>query len=246
MPTFTMPRIIHSPPISRHEATGGTIGSPFLFQTLPEDVRATLRCGATIRNFADRQIIQLRGDPADGFWVIEAGQVKLGRYGTDGDMQVIAILGTGDSFGEPSCLGGFARVADAAAVGSTRLLWVAEGSFFAALDRSPGAMRAVLKTVSIQLQEALDRLLVVRKMPATQQIARAIATLCGARRGPVTLSLRQDELGELVGVSRITVGTALARLEAEGVLTRHYRKITVIDLGALRKMGRPNPRKTRA
>jgi CRP/FNR family transcriptional regulator, cyclic AMP receptor protein len=234
-----MPSNLQSRRKKKHESTGRTIRSPFLFPSLPAEIRRDLRKTAIVRQYDDGQIIQQRGDASDGFWVIESGQVKMGRYGADGDMRVVAILGAQDSFGEPSCIGEFPRVADAVALGPTELLWISAASFFETLDRSPTTARAVLKMVSAQLQEALDTLMVVRKMPATKQLARTLVALCGTRSPPVTLTIRHDELAELVGVSRMTVGTALARLEADGLLTRHYRRLVINEPMALRLAARP-------
>jgi CRP/FNR family transcriptional regulator, cyclic AMP receptor protein len=209
-----------------------------MFGALPEALQKSLRQDAVVRNFNDGQLIHQRGDKSDGFWVIESGQVKMGRYQAEGDMRVFAILGAHDSFGEPACLGEFPRVADAVAIGPTRLLWIGEAALFEMLDRSPTAARAVLRVMSIQFQEALDALLVVRKMPPRTQLARVIATLCGKRPAPVTLVVRHEELAELVGVSRMTIGTLLTGLEADGLLSRGYRQLVVSDPKALRDMSR--------
>jgi CRP/FNR family transcriptional regulator, cyclic AMP receptor protein len=233
-----MPSSLHSRRAKRHESTGRTIRSPFLFPSLPAEIQHELRIGAIARHFDDGQIIQHRGEISDGFWVIESGQVKMGRYEVDGEMRVVAILGPQDSFGEPSCLGQFPRVADAVALGSTELLWIGEKGFYDALEKSPTTARTVLRIVSVQLQEALDTIMVVRKMPAKAQLARSLVALCGQRPAPVTLAVRHDELSELVGVSRMTIGTALAALEREGLVSRRYRQIVVHDPAALRQVVR--------
>ncbi len=233
-----MPRILQSSRASSHESTGRTIRSPFLFPSLPSEIQTELRANATLRMFDDGQLVQQRGDESDGFWLIESGQVKMGRYNPDGDMRVFAILGAKDCFGEQSCIGGFPRVADAVAVGPTQILWISIASFFSALDKSPGTERAMLRLLACQLQEALDIILVVRKMPAQKQLARALTTLCGSRPPPVTLTIRHDELAELVGVSRVTIGTLLTRLERDGLLTRGYRLLVIPEPKALGKFAR--------
>jgi CRP/FNR family transcriptional regulator, cyclic AMP receptor protein len=106
------------------------------------------------------------------------------------------------------------------------------------LERSPASARAVLKIVSIQLQDALDMIMVVRKMPAKAQLARSLVALCGKRPAPVILTIRHSELSELVGVSRITIGTALAALERDGLVTRQYRHLVIHDPDALRLVSR--------
>ena len=96
------------------------MGAPSLFSAFPEALRLRLQSLAVPRNFSAGQIIQQHGDEANGFWVIEHGQVKIGRYGDGGRFQVIAILGQGDSYGELAMFGRFARVVDAVAADTTR------------------------------------------------------------------------------------------------------------------------------
>ena len=83
------------------------MGAPSLFSAFPEALRLRLQSLALPRDFSAGQIIQQHGDEANGFWVIEQGQVKIGRYGDGGRFQVIAILGQGDSYGELAMFGRF-------------------------------------------------------------------------------------------------------------------------------------------
>lgn len=217
-----------------HETTARTISSPVLFKALSAQIREVLLKTAILRRFADGQIIQNRGDIANGFWVIQSGQIKMGRFDEDGEMRVVVIFGPGDSFGELACLGGFGRVVDAVAIGETKMFWISEASFVDALGKSPEAMRHVLGIFSRQLQEALDNLVAVRKMPAKRQLARVLLALCEGRQPPVTLSIRHNELAELIGVTRMTIGTVLGNLEELGHIKRGYRNIMVSDPIALR------------
>ncbi|NJM51621.1 MAG: Crp/Fnr family transcriptional regulator [Sphingomonadales bacterium] len=126
---------------------------------------------AVRRDFEDGQIIQQRGDPANGFWLIESGQVKLGRFSAEGNLQVVLIFGQDDSFGELACLGGFGKVMDAIAVGRTKLKWVSETAFMDALSQSPETMLQVTRTLARQLQESLDALVMLRNSPAKSEWA---------------------------------------------------------------------------
>ena len=52
-----------------------------------------------------------------------------------------------------------------------------------------------------------------------------------------SLPVSQEELGQLVGLSRQRVNQALKRLEAEGLLRVEYGSVSVLDLARLRTYG---------
>lgn len=227
-----MPRILQSKNLP--ENTGRSIGAPALFASFPAEMQNELRKTATHRSFSNGQFLHHRGDPADGFWIVESGQVKCGHQDAQGDMHVLFILGPGDSFGELACLGQFDRVLDIEALGKTEMLFVSEKAFSAVLEQSPATARQMLKLLAKQLQEALDDLLVFRNMPAPKRLAQRLLALAAHREPPVKLSIRQQELAELIGVSRMTIASALAELEAQGLVTRRYGHLVVEDPSALR------------
>ncbi len=228
-----MPKILQSQ--APLENTGRSVGAPTLFDSLPDAVKRELRSGALRRTFRDGQLIWHRGDFADGFWIIDSGQVKVGHHTASGEMQALFILGPGDSFGELACLGQFARVVDAEAVGKLEMLWVGEATLTAAITASPVVSAAFVKALSQQLQEALDRLIVFRNMPAPKRLAQNLLALCEGKPAPIKLGVRQQELAELVGVSRMTIASALAQLEELGLVSRHYRYLVIDDPAKLRQ-----------
>lgn len=228
-----MPKILQSQiPL---ENTGRSVGAPTLFDSLPKAIQVELRRGAIGKIFTDGQLIWHRGDIAEGFWIIETGQVKIGHHSASGEMQALFILGPGDSFGELACLGEFPRVVDAEAVGVVEMLWIGDTVLTATIASSPKISSAFIKALSQQLQEALDRLIVFRNMPAPKRLAQNLLALAEGKAAPVKLGIRQQELAELVGVSRMTIASALAQLEALGLVTRHYRHLIVNDPAKLRQ-----------
>lgn len=227
-----MPRILQSnyPP----ENTGRSVGAPALFASFPADVQAEFRDKAIRRSFSSGQFLHHRGDEADGFWIVENGQVKCGHQDAQGNMHVLFILGSGDSFGELACLGQFERVLDIEALGKVDMLWVSDRIFSEEIGRSPDIAREMLKILAKQLQEALDNLLVFRNMSAPKRLAQRLIAFAGDRPPPVKLGIKQQELAELIGVSRMTIASALAELEAMGLVTRRYGHLVVEDPAALR------------
>lgn len=227
-----MSTIIQSP--GQTGNIGRSIGAPALFASFPAELQAELRKKAVRRQFLSGQFLQHRGDHADGFWVIDKGQVKLGHQDAQGTMHVLFILGPGDSFGELACLGQFTRVLDAEALGKVELTWVSDKIMSEAIAGSTDIAREMLKILAKQLQEALDNLLVFRNMPAPKRLAQRLLAFVADREPPVKLGIKQQELAELIGVSRMTIASALSDLEALGLVTRHYGHLVIEDPTALR------------
>lgn len=208
--------------------------SPTLFGELPHEIQARLRAEAPRRRFTDGELVQQRGDAGAGFWLIERGQVRLGQFSIEGTFSAVSQLGPGDSFGEIALLAGRPRIVDGYAVGATELLWIRGSAYEAALARDPSVMRVLLGTLSAQLQEFVDFAAMLQRGDATTRIAQFLANQARDRALPCRVRMSQQSLAELVGATRVTVGTVLARLEAEGAIRRGYRLIEVLDPARLR------------
>lgn len=235
-----MPNIIHLPTPAL--ISGRSISSPAMFESFPSDLQAELRKKAIRRNFSPGQFVYHRGDAADGFWIIEQGQIKLGHQDAQGNVHVLCILGPKDSFGELACLGQFDRVLDAEALDTAKLLWVGDAIFSEILTRSPDISRQLLRVLALQLQEALDDLLIMRNLSASKRLAQRLLAFAAGHVGPVKLDIRQQQLAELIGVSRMTIASTLAELGALGLVTRHYGHLTIEDPAALQRWMKDEPR----
>jgi CRP/FNR family cyclic AMP-dependent transcriptional regulator len=217
---------------NRHLTPTRSLAVPLLFDALPPGVREGLRAAAPLRGFADGQLIQHKGDAAAGFWLIEEGAVSVGQFMADGDFRAVALLGPGDSYGELAVLSGRPKIVDAVARGEARLRHIAAASFEAALAADPAAMRALLGGMAAQLQETLDLLAGFRRGSSAARAAGILANLAGGGAGEVAVT--QQEIADLLGVTRATANAALAELEAAGAIARGYGRIAVVDPARLR------------
>ncbi len=201
-----------------------------LFEALDPALRAHLLRGATERAFADGQIIQQRGDIADGFWLIEEGAVTVGQFTPRGDFRAIALLGTGDSYGELAVFSGQPRIVDAISRGPSRVRFIAAKAFLAALDNYPASTRALLGALSEQLQNALGLLTGMRRGTNPARMAGLLRTMAGEGH---EIAATQQELADLLGVTRATANAALRDLQKAGLIERGYGTLRLPDPDAL-------------
>nr|WP_137676867.1 Crp/Fnr family transcriptional regulator [Parerythrobacter lutipelagi] len=208
---------------------GRSLQSAMLFSTLPEDVQRFLRDQSPVRRFDDGQIIQQRGDEGDGFWLIEEGAGTVGQFLPDGEFRGVARLGPGDSYGELAVLTRRPRVVDAVSRGQSSVRFIRADLFEGVIANRPDAMRPMLGALSAQLQEMIDVIGGLRKGTSLARVAGMLATLAVSQVPPVEIAITQDELANLLGLSRATVNTALRELQRQGLIERRYGQLAVLD-----------------
>lgn len=207
---------------------------PMLFGSLEEELRARLIAESPARAYGDGQFIQHRGSAPDGFWLIEEGHARLGQFFPDGEFRAVAVLGPGDSFGELAVLNNSPRVVDALARGESRIRFIAAARFLALLAQYPASSRALLAALSAQLQDSVDQLTAMRRGNNMARLASALSRMAdeeGIARGT------QQELAELLGVTRATVNGALRKLEKAGLVSLGYGNVRVVKRDALMMVG---------
>ncbi len=188
---------------------------------------AVLRGAGQRLTFAPGQLIQQQGDAGDGFWMIETGRVSICRFSPDGGVTTFAVLGSGDLFGELAHFAGTARQVDAVADDAAVLVRVGAAQVDRLLAEQPDFARWLLASLANQLRAALDLIDRDRTLSADARLARLLLDLAD-REGPL-LKVTQQSLADRVGLSRVTIGQVLGRLELAGAVRRHYRQIAVTD-----------------
>lgn len=200
-----------------------------LFSALDSGLKAHLLRISRERTFADGQIIQQRGDAADGFWLIEEGAVRVGQFLPDGEFRAVALLGPGDSYGELAVFSGKPRIVDAVSRGESRLKLIAAKPFLEALGNYPASTRALLGALSEQLQDTLSILAGLRHGTNPARLAGLLATMAGEDSGPASVTITQQELADLLGVTRATANAALRELDKRRLVKRGYGSIAIPD-----------------
>ena len=204
-----------------------------LFSALDSGLQAHLIRISREREFADGQIIQQRGDAADGFWLIEQGAVRVGQFLPDGEFRAVALLGPGDSYGELAVFSGKPRIVDAISRGESHLRLIAARPFLDALGNYPASSRALLGALSEQLQDTLSILAGLRRGTNPERLAGLLATMAGEEPGPAGVTITQQELADLLGVTRATANAALRELQQRRLGERGYGTIRIPDRDAL-------------
>jgi len=129
-----------------------------------------------------------------------------------------------------SVLGGAVPPAELLATTACRVRLLPRSRFLRLLDEEPAVRRHIVARLA---GEALDQRHRVAQAATAPALVRVAAWLDAA----VTWRGSQEELAHLLGLSRVTVNRALARLAAAGAVRRERYGIVVVDRDRLRGFG---------
>jgi CRP-like cAMP-binding protein len=200
--------------------------------------RARVLAETLVRPAAAGSLVCRKGEPVEHWVGVVDGLVKMANVSTDGKPTSFTGIPSGGWFGEGSLLKDEPRRYDIVALRDSTIAYMPRATFMALLDQSVAFNRFLL----VQLNERLGQFIAMvehdRLLGPDARLARGLAALFNPHLYPgigPTLPIAQDELGQLVGLSRQRVNQALQKLEHAGLLRIEYGGVTVLDLDGLRR-----------
>jgi CRP-like cAMP-binding protein len=170
---------------------------------------------------APGQTIVVEGDPAEGWFRIASGAVRLSKSTPDGRRQVIDFLIAGQSFGLAS-EGQYNYSVEA--MSRTTLVRYSRAKLEAAIEARPELARRLFRIACTELQRARQHLLLLGRKSADEKIASfllALAERLGAREEGfdlVQLPMSRQDMADYLGLTIETVSRTLTRLRREGLI----------------------------
>ena len=204
-------------------------GTSALLDLLSGPSRAALLGAATPVTYQDGQQIHARGDIKPGLSVVGTGAVLIGTAGSDGAWTTTTIMGPGQSFGEFTLITDLPRTHDAVAVGKTVINHVGRHDFNRLMAKDPELNRVLLVATTQRMHVLLEFLDDLRRLPLPVHTAKLIYIMSQRAEDPSVVKCNQDELAFTLGVSRVSIGKALAKLKAAGVISLGYGQIYIPD-----------------
>jgi len=215
-----------------------------LLEHLPDEQYREVRGKATKpARFRRNSPIVFQGGEGQWMYFIEEGHVavKVGR-GREAP-KMIRVLGPGDHFGELALLRSAAverplRNAYVYALDDVVLyqLWGAD------LDELRSKWPAVTAAILNALLEEIDRLSLeldfAKYEIARRRLAHQLLYLEEAYGSGVAIQLSAQDIGELCGLSLMSVEDEILELKARGLIERSDTKIAILDHDALKQLDR--------
>jgi CRP/FNR family transcriptional regulator, cyclic AMP receptor protein len=179
-----------------------------------------------------------KGEPVEHWIGVVDGLVKMANVSVEGRPMSFTGIGSGGWFGEGSLLKNEPRRYDIIALRDSTIATMPRATFMALLDSSVSFNRHIITQLNERLGQFIGMVEHDRLLGPDARLARGLAGLFNPvlypGSGP-TLPLSQEEMGQLVGLSRQRVNQALNALERAGLVRVDYGGVTVLDLPGLRR-----------
>ena len=209
--------------------------SATLNSLLPADVMTKILEAGTSKAYEDGELIQERGDTRQGISIVNSGRIVAGNIGLDGSFLISALLHPGECFGEFTLFAGLPRTQTLWAQGRTEITHISGNRFMSLYDEEPAIARALLTVTLLRNHEMMEFIDVLRRMSLAGRLARLLLTGVDTDAYSGTIECRHEDLESMLGVSRVSVGKALKRLEADELVSLEYGRIHLLDIPRLKE-----------
>jgi CRP/FNR family transcriptional regulator, cyclic AMP receptor protein len=187
------------------------------------------------------EVMLRAGEPAQGWYALLSGFVKLQAAAGGDDVAAFLALTGGEWFGEGSVLRDEPRRYEVVALRDTELLCLPRAQFHELLAASLPFSHAVLHHMNQRLSQAMAIIEANRSGSLEQRLALYLGPPFW--HGLRTLNLSQQELGTLAGMSRQSTNKALRCLEARGLITLRFGRVLATTAGALEEFAGTSQRR---
>jgi len=225
-------------PLNREEILAGH----FLLRHLrPEELSRLAATVSVVRHRNQATIFQ-KGDTGGSMMAVVRGRVKICTYSPDGKELVLNIIDRGGLFGEIAVLDGQPRSADAVAIEDTELLVLDRNRLMPFLNAHPEIATRLIEVLCQRLRRTSEALEDALLRDAPSRVARGLLRLAEtfgkpeAGRLRLDIKLSQQQIGNLIGISRESINKYLVDWGRSGVLSVDNGYITITDRQMLEEL----------
>ncbi len=203
-----------------HEENKAFLRRVPLLSSLNEQQLETLAAGSARRNFPKGRTIVAEGEPSQSLYILLSGRAKVQRSDSEGKEVILAVLGSGDFFGEMSLIDEAPRSASVITLESCDFMSINKDAFRAMLTQSPEMSMAVMKGMVRRLREADKKIETLALLDVYGRVARVLLDFSEMVNGErvVKNKLPRQEIAKMIGASREMVSRVMKGLEIDGYI----------------------------
>lgn len=186
-------------------------------------------------HFTADSLICLKGDESDCLYIIREGEVEVSVSSSDGKIIVLGTLSNGDVFGEVGLLDRAPRTANVSAKTDVDFYRLDSKDFDKVTSKfGSDEWMALTSYICFLFRNVVNNLEETVFLDASIRVARKIRGLYekdgDKDSNSFSVSISQENLGRMAGLSREATNKALSKLEDMGLIEREYKTIKIPDI----------------
>ena len=213
------------------------LANSHLFSGLPLEQIGEISAISISKTYAKGVAIFFEGVPADGFFMVASGRVKVFKMSLDGKEQILHIFGPGEPFGEVPVFHGNPYPANAETLTESELFFFPRAGFVRLVTTNPSLALNMLAVLSLRLRRFATQIenLTLKEVPG--RLASYLLYLMEEqhRRDLVVLDIPKGQLASLLGTSSETLSRIFAKMTEEGLIRVEGKTIFIRNEQGLRE-----------
>lgn len=207
-----------------------------LFGAMPEAVVQSLLGTQGVRVYEKGILLFQQGEPANSFFLIVDGWVKIYRMTPDGAEAVVGVFRRAETFAEAAIFLGGRYPVSAETVTTCRLIRIDGELLRQRIRENPELALSMLASASYHLKFLVEQIEHMKLLSGPQRIADFLLSLCLRTTGSETVELPYEKalLANRLGMKPESLSRALAKLKPFGVRVERE-LVTISDLKMLRE-----------
>jgi CRP/FNR family transcriptional regulator len=211
-----------------------------IFSQLDDEALDEICRAASLRKIGPEEMIFMEGEPAQSFFIVGSGKVKVFKLSSDGKEQVLMIAQPGDSFAEAALFGGRKFPASAQSLEKSELVVIDRSRFVKLLGTNPDLAVNLIGRLS-ELLRLMTRL--VEGLSLSDVTTRLAQFLCSFRNDAtgdmppeILLSTKKSLLASQLGTIPETLSRSFAKMAREGLISVNGPTIRILDPDRLQRL----------
>jgi CRP/FNR family cyclic AMP-dependent transcriptional regulator len=186
------------------------------------------------RNFKAGQTVYASSQKTPTACLVRSGRVNIVRTASTGSDFDVKTVEAGAIFGDMPMLGQSMLGAKAVAAEASKVTFISVADFEKVAAASPSVALNLARMIGPRLVDAERRHEQSAFQPVTSRVASLLLKLSGGAKE--VSGYTHQEMADKLGVYRETVTNGIAELKADQLIKVGRKRITILDVGALRKM----------
>ena len=178
--------------------------------------------GRAISEYRKDKIIFRQGDPSDAVFYIQSGKVKTTVVSEQGKEAVVALLGTGDFFGEGCLTGQPQRLATVSALTECVIVRISKTDITRVIHEEPAFAELFISHLLARNSRVEEDLVDQLFNSSEKRLARTLLLLANfgkeGRPEPIIAKVSQETLAEMIGTTRSRVSFFMNKFRKLGLI----------------------------
>lgn len=209
----------------------------YLFSQLQPAQIEQLAAGTRLLDVPRGTTLFSRGDRAHGFYLLLAGQIKLGVISPQGDEKVIGLIQPGHSFGEAVLFLERSFPIYAQATLDSKVLVIARDAIFGILDSDVMVVRRMLAGLSARNHQLINDIESISLQNSAQRLIGYLLQISAESPNPARVQLPASKLtiASMLNITPETLSRVMLKLHNAGLIDVNGKEIVITDVAGLRK-----------